>query len=917
MTPQQFIAKWKASTLKERSASQEHFIDLCRLISHPTPAEADPTGDHFTFERGASKTGGGEGWADVWKKGCFAWEYKGKRKDLNAAFAQIQRYAIALENPPLLVVSDMETIVIHTNWTNTVQEIQTIAIEDLEKPEVRQKLVWLFTEPERFRPGTTREMVTAQAAEAFASLAQRLHSQGYASRRVAHFVNKLLFSMFAEDIGILPGHLFTRMLEACTKDPSRFEKLAADLFGSMKSGGFFGVEEIPWFNGGLFDDADALPLDAEGLKLALAAARLDWSDIEPSIFGTLFERGLDPAKRSQLGAHYTDRQSIMRIVQPVVVEPLLTDWQQAKIAMLPLLEKSRNAKTKKAQDDNFRQAAEIYSSFLNRLKTLRVLDPACGSGNFLYLSLIALKGLEHQVTLEAESLGFHPEFLFHAGPWNVMGIEINEYAAELARVTIWIGELQWMIKHGMAYNTKPILQTMDQIENRDALLNTDGTEAQWPPADVIVGNPPFLGGSKMLGELGEEYVTTLRKVYKGRVPGGADLVTYWFEKARGTGVRSGLVATNSIRGGSNREVLKRITETGRIFNAWSDEPWINEGAAVRVSLVCFDSRTGEGGLLLNSQPVSQIYPDLTAASGTGNLDLTQAKPLLENDGIAFKGSEKGGPFDVAGELARKWTSLPTNPNGRTNHDVVRPWANGMDVTRRPSDTWILDFSGLTEEEASLYEAPFEYALTTIKPVRLRNREERTTEKWWLHRRSGEDLRKAISKLSRYIATPRVAKHRLFVWLDAAVLPDSRLYVIASDSDVTFGILHSRIHELWSLATCSWHGVGNDPTYNAASCFETFPFPVNLQPETSQQIAAAAQRLVQLRDNWLNPAGASEAELKKRTLTNLYNQRPTWLDNAHKELDAAVATAYGWPADLPDDEILKRLLQLNLERGSSI
>lgn len=911
MTPQQFIAKWKASTLKERSASQEHFIDLCRLISHPTPAEADPTGDHFTFERGASKTGGGEGWADVWKKGCFAWEYKGKRKDLNAAFAQIQRYAIALENPPLLVVSDMETIVIHTNWTNTVQEIQTIAIEDLEKPEVRQKLVWLFAEPERFRPGTTREMVTAQAAEAFASLAQRLHSQGYASRRVAHFVNKLLFSMFAEDIGILPGHLFTRMLEACTKDPSRFEKLAADLFGSMKSGGFFGVEEIPWFNGGLFDDADALPLDAEGLKLALAAARLDWSDIEPSIFGTLFERGLDPAKRSQLGAHYTDRQSIMRIVQPVVVEPLLTDWQQAKIAMLPLLEKCRNAKTKKAQDDNFRQAAEIYSSFLNRLKTLRVLDPACGSGNFLYLSLIALKGLEHQVTLEAESLGFHPEFLFHAGPWNVMGIEINEYAAELARVTIWIGELQWMIKHGMAYNTKPILQTMDQIENRDALLNTDGTEAQWPPADVIVGNPPFLGGSKMLGELGEEYVTTLRKVYKGRVPGGADLVTYWFEKARGTGVRSGLVATNSIRGGSNREVLKRITETGRIFNAWSDEPWINEGAAVRVSLVCFDSRTGEGGLLLNSQPVSQIYPDLTAPSGTDGLDLTQARPLVENKGVAFEGTKKYGSFDVSGDLARQWHALPLNPNGRPNRDVVRPWANGMDVTRRPSDTWIIDFgTSLSEADASLYEAPFEYIAQHVKP-------KRKDAKWWLHERPRPDMRKALAPLRRYIATPRVAKHRLFVWLDVAVLPDSRLYVIASDSDVTFGILHSSIHERWSLATCSWHGVGNDPTYNAASCFETFPFPVDLPPETSQQIAAAAQRLVQLRDNWLNPAGASEAELKKRTLTNLYNQRPTWLDNAHKELDAAVATAYGWPADLPDDEILKRLLQLNLERGSSI
>ena len=642
MIASQFIKKWKASTLKERSASQEHFLDLCRLIGHPTPAEADPTGEQFTFERGASKTGGGEGWADVWKKGCFAWEYKGKRKDLNAAFAQIQRYAIALENPPLLVVSDMETIIIHTNWTNTVQYIHTIAIEDLEKTDVRQKLVWLFTDPEKFKPGITREMVTARAAESFASLAQRLHGQGYASRRVAHFINKLLFSMFAEDIGILPGQLFTRMLESCVKDASRFEKMAADLFNSMKGGGFFGVDEIPWFNGGLFDDADALPMDAEGIKLALTAARLDWSDIEPSIFGTLFERGLDPAKRSQLGAHYTDRQSIMRIVQPVVIDPLLAEWEQAKTAILPLLEKSRNAKTKKAQDDNFRQAHGIYSSFLNRLKALRVLDPACGSGNFLYLSLISLKDLEHQVTLEAESLGFHPEFLFHAGPWNVMGIEINEYAAELARVTIWIGELQWMIKHGMAYNTKPILQTMNQIENRDALLNEDGTEAVWPQADVIVGNPPFLGDKKMLGELGEVYVITLRSAYKGRVPGGADLVTYWFEKARAAGARTGLVATNSIRGGSNREVLKRITESGRIFNAWSDEPWINDGAAVRVSIVCFSDKNSSE-TTLDGQNVLNIYPDLTPQKSTTSTNLTTAKILTENKNLSFIGTHTAVP----------------------------------------------------------------------------------------------------------------------------------------------------------------------------------------------------------------------------------------------------------------------------------
>jgi len=330
MTPQQFINKWRSSTLKESAAAQEHFIDLCRLVGQQTPAEADPDGSWFTFEKGAAKTGGGEGWADVWRRGCFAWEYKGKRKDLNAAFAQLQRYAIALENPPLLVVSDMDTIIIHTNFTNTVQQIHTIALEEIERPETLNLLRRLFTDPESFRPGVTREAVTAQAAEAFASLAQRLRDQGHDGHRVAHFINKLLFSMFAEDIGLLPSGLFTRILETSAKRPDQFVPMVKGLFSAMQGGGYFGADAIEWFNGGLFDDDDTLPMDEVAARLALKAARLDWSDIEPSIFGTLFERGLDPSKRSQLGAHYTDRQSIMRIIIPVVVEPLVAEWESVR-----------------------------------------------------------------------------------------------------------------------------------------------------------------------------------------------------------------------------------------------------------------------------------------------------------------------------------------------------------------------------------------------------------------------------------------------------------------------------------------------------------------------------------------------------------------------------------------------------------
>ena len=597
------------------------------------------------------------------------------------------------------------------------------------------------------------------------------------------------------------------------------------------------------------------------------------------------------------------------------------------------------------------QGANRLHGFLERLRTFRILDPACGSGNFLYLALRTLKDVEHQVMLEAETLGLQRGFPA-VGPEAVLGIELNPYAAELARLTVWIGEIQWMLGHGYSLNDQPILKPLDTIECRDALLNPDGTEATWPAAAAIVGNPPFLGGSRLLRELGEDATERLRQTYQGRVPGGADLVCYWFEKARaqiaaGQTQRAGLVATNSIRGGANRKVLERIRETGTIFHAWSDEPWINEGAAVRVSLVAFGKASGEK-FRLDGKPVTEIYADLTGRPIEGEpsgVDLTTAKPLTENTGICFRGTTKNGPFDIPGELARQWLKLP-NPHGRTNHDVLRPWANGMDISRRPSDTWIIDFGvDIPESSAALYEKPFEYITENVKPNRGKSRDVNCKRYWWRYERPRAELRDLLKILAHYIATVMVAKHRFFVWIDSAILPDQRLIIIARDDDTTFGILHSRFHELWSLATCSWHGVGNDPVYNGTLCFDTFPFPTGLTPDIpasayvddphAQAIAHAACKLNELRENWLNPPEWVErvpevvpgypdriipkpehaAELKKRTLTNLYNQRPTWLANAHRALDEAVAAAYGWPVDLDDDEVLRRLLALNRERAA--
>ncbi len=940
VTPEEFIKKWSASTLKERSSSQEHFIDLCHLIGESTPAEADPEGTWYTFEKGASKAGGGDGWADVWKKGCFGWEYKGKGKDLKAAFKQLQLYTPALEYPPLLIVSDIDSIVIHTAFTGTVPEVHVITLEDLASPEKRRLLKWAFTDPEQLRPGKTTAEVTEQAARHFAEMAQTLRDRGHEPHKVAHFLNRLLFCFFAEDVELLPKNLFTRLLEHVAKKPEHFQKQVSSLFASMAEGGDFGIEIIEWFNGGLFGgDSEALPLEEKEIKQLVALGHQDWSAIEPSIIGTLFERGLDPSKRAQLGAHYTDPGSIQRLIHPTILEPLQEEWEDTKAAIEKALSKTKSGRSKKA--------VALYQAFLERLRNFRVLDPACGSGNFLYLSLRALKDLEHRVILEAEALGLHREFP-GVGPETVHGIEINPYAAELARVTIWIGDIQWMLEHGFNVARNPILRPLETIEQRDAILNPDDTEPEWPEADVIVGNPPFLGGSKLLRELGEEYVSRLRKLYKGRVSGGADLVTYWYEKARvqietGKAKYAGLVATNSIRGGANRKVLERIVETGEIFEAWADEPWVNEGAAVRVSLVCFGQERHGRPVKLDGKSVVSIHPNLTTGEG---VNIAQAVRVPENANVCFMGASKKGPFDIPGELARQWLNLP-NPHGKPNSEVLRPLWNGLDLTRRPRDVWVIDFGAeMSEDEAALYEAPFAYVVEQVKPVREKNRREAYRKYWWRHAEPRPGMRQALVHLPRYIATPEVAKHRLFVWMHLAVLPDQKLYAIARSDDTTIGILHSRFHGLWALRMGSWHGKGNDPRYTPTTTFETFPFPEGLTPNLAPAdydnpatgaIAEAARKLVELRDNWLNPPEwveripevvtgypdrivpreVHEKDLKKRTLTNLYNERPAWLDNAHKALDEAVAQAYGWDdytPDMEDEEILRRLLGLNLERG---
>lgn len=948
MTPESFIRKWKANSRAERAASQEHFIDLCRLLDEPTPNE-DPDGSTYAFEKGATKATGRDGWADVWRRGCFAWEYKGKHKDLDAAHAQLLLYAGALENPPLLIVSDIERIIIRTNWTGYATQRHEILLEDLARADRRALLKAALSDPEALRPDTTRQALTERAAGDFAAIAKRLRDRGHDPHAVAHFLARLAFCAFADDIALLPKGLFERLLVAGRKSPAEFEALAGTLFQAMaQRGGRVGFDPVPWFNGGLFDNAPALPLEAEDIATIQRAAALDWADIDPSILGTLFERGLDPDKRTQLGAHYTDREKIEALIGPVIRRPLLAEWEQAKAQIAEAV--ARAAKARKgsaAQRKAEGEARAAYTGFLERLRRFRVLDPACGSGNFLYLALLALKDIELQAGIEAEALGLQRELLMGVGPEQVLGLELNPYAAELARVSVWIGHIQWARKNGLTPPENPILRPLDTIECRDAVLAPDGTPATWPAADAIVGNPPFLGDKMMIGSMGEDYVSRLRAAYAGRVPGGADLVCYWFEKAReevaaGRARAAGLVGTNSLRGGANRRVLDAIAKDATIFEAWSDEAWTVDGAAVRVSLVCF-GRDSPLPHRLNGEAVTGIHSDLSA----GSADLTTARRLAENQGAGFLGAMKKAPFDIPGDLARDWMREPINPNGQPNAVVLRPWANGDDFVSRPSGRWIIDFADMSEADAAMFALPFAHVLRSVKPRRIASGSVGERRFWWRLARRAPAMMDATQWRPRFIATPRVAKHRLFVWCDTPMIPDGQLVVIARDDDTAFGILHSRFHEAWSLRLGT--SLEDRPRYTPTTTFETFPFPEGLTPNLPAAsyatdpraiaIAEAARALVEARDRWLNPPElvdrvpevvpgfpdrviprneAAARVLKARTLTNLYNTRGTpegaWLDGLHRRLDAAVAAAYGWPEDITTEDALARLLALNLARA---
>lgn len=809
--------------------------------------------------------------------------------------------------------------------------------------------------------------------------------------------------MFAEDVGLLPKGAFLNLLEKHRDDPATLQQMLRILWADMDRGGFSAALARPvlHFNGKLFkgagEDGYSLRLAPEQIDLLIAAAKCNWREVEPAIFGTLLERALDPTERHALGAHYTPRAYVERLVLPTVIEPLRADWGNAQAAALVLAHEAAALQGKAAEAKLAEARAEV-KKFHHQLCTTRVLDPACGSANFLYVTLEHLKRLEGEVVNQLEALGHTQDQLGFEGETvtlqQLRGIELNERAAALAELVLWIGYLQWHIRtRGNAAVAEPVVHNYGNIECRDAVLAWDAQElayddagqllsrwdrrtfkthpvtgeqvpdetaqvpqwryvgarqAQWPQADFIVGNPPFIGVPDMRGALGDGYVEALRGAWPD-VPESADFVMFWWhhaagEVAAGRTRRMGLITTNSIRQTFNRRVVQAALDKGSYLHmAIPDHPWVDGtgNAAVRIAmtvvapgvgggqlLTVTDERPGEHGEVTVelAERTDLIHADLSAGANVAAAQTLRAMSGVSSPGVKLHGAG----FIITPKKVAEWN----------NPAIVRNYRNGRDLTSKPRGSMVIDAFGLTAEELrTQHPGVYQWLLERVKP----ERDAKGTSKdgagyaklWWLHGKPRQEMRKQLAGLPRYIATVETSKHRTFQFLDAGILPDNMLIAIAVDDAYTLGVLSSQLHIDWALATGSRLGIGNDPRYNKSRCFETFPFPdddTGLTQPLRERIATLAEQIDAHRKRVLAPESGNTG----LTLTGIYNVLAALregraltakektqhaqglvgvLRELHDELDAAVLAAYGLPTTATTDDILANLVQLNTQRAA--
>jgi len=1009
-----FITRWAGSSGNERANYQLFFAEMCEALGVDRPFDKGripndpycfdkdvkifhPSGkvtpgfidfykaEHFLIE---AKQGGTTSKKGTAKRGTNTY-----LREMEKAFVQAIAYTRSLRSkPPFLLTCDIgdhfELWMGFSGDYGGYGARREIGLIELRKADVFDLFVDIFSNPQQRNPEKIAARVTREVAADLAELAKRMEAN-VDPQQVAQFLMRCIFTMFAEDVGLLKEHLFTQALETrWILNPKTFKPEVEALWEAMNEGTSFGFHgKLLRFNGGLFAESQAFALTKAQLEVLLQAAKRDWCNVEPAIFGTLLERALDSRERSKLGAHYTPRSYVERLVKPVVMEPLGDRWIAVQAEVKQLL----NAGESEPTANQRKKATSVLEAFLTELQQVKILDPACGSGNFLYVTLDLLKGLESEVLRRLEDVTGAAQLrldIAQVNPSQFLGIEINPRAAAIADLVIWIGYLQWHFRRfGNIPPIEPVLREYKNIECRDAVLAYDGMEpdvdaagkvrtrwggrimkspvtgedipdptnkvtiyrylnpraAEWQEADYIVSNPPFIGNARMREMLGDGYAETLRKVYKD-VPDTVDFVMYWWHKAaelvRASQVKQfGLITTNSIRQARQKTLIEfhqNQKKPIQIFLAIPDHPWVDKGAAVRISMtgtnlfnpqVSVPVQIGEvisepqaetpedeaEAIKLNYVSAVKIFSNLQSGTDSTDIEELKANSILASRGV------------MLGSLGFQVT---LQEQEKIEPDLLKKYLNGRDILHLSRNNFAIDSFGLTEDILSnKYPKTYQWLLERVKPERETNNDPKLRREWWLYRRANTILRQALAGIKRYIATVETAKHRVFIFLDGQVLPDNLLIAIALDDAYFLGVLSSRVHVTWSLAAGGRLGVGNDPRYNKTRCFDPFPFPDPTDAQ-KQTIRELGERL----DSHRKRVQATHPEITITGMYNLleklrqgeplhdkdkaFNQKAlvSSLKQIHDELDAAVFAAYGWEPTLTDDQILENLVTLNAQRA---
>ena len=1013
-----FIAKWRVSEGAERAAYAQFLTEFCRLIGAeaPFPPTSDAEAVTYRFEYPVAfhddAGTAGTGRIDLYKKSCFVLEakqsrLKGQRKEILLAGdgadepsaaprgrrgaersldvmmlhakRQAEHYARALPAshgwPPFVILCDVgHCFEFYADFSGQGKNYAQfpdrhrfrVYLDDLRDPAIRARIAGIWSDPASLDPARHAAFATRQIALRLAAVSKALERR-YDAEDVALFLMRCLFTMFAEDVGLIPRDSFKRLLRECLEAPKSFKPLVEDLWRAMDRGDYSSAvrAQIKQFNGRMFAEPQVFALGRDGIAELLAAAEHDWSLVEPAIFGALLEQALEPAERARLGAHYTPRAYVERLVVETVIAPLRDDWR----AVLGAAQQARDGGSARA-------ALALVEAFHTRLCKTRVLDPACGTGNFLHVAQDLMKRLEGEVLETAAELGAVEHLGGFAergvGPGQFFGIDANRRAVAIADLMLWIGYLQWHLRTRAYAPREPILRKLAQIAPGDALLTWDdwpvpsveaGREVApanprpppWPEAEFIVGNPPFIGGKDLRGRLGDGYVAALRLAWP-QMNESADLVMYWWDRAAGLLTepgtvlrRFGFVTTNSITQLFQRRTVERHLDTQNpvsLLLAVADHPWTKAGkdaAAVRIAMTVAAAGQHEGRLLevISETGLDSDQPQIGFAERAGriNADLTigadasRAQSLLGNEAMCSPGVKLHGAGFIVSPAEAVGLGLGRRPGLEA---YIRPYRNGRDLAARPRGALVIDLFGLDAGEVrERFPEVYQHIKLTVKEVkdatgrligRDANNRQSYRDLWWFFGEPRRELRPALSGLQRYIATVETAKHRVFQFLDQSILPDNMVIAVALSDAFHLGVLSSRIHQLWALRAGGWLGIGNDPRYSKSRCFDPFPSPDTTETQ-KQAIREPAEALDALRKQVL----AAHPGL---TLTGLYNVHEKIraglpltpgdedvrgrglvliLGEHHDAIDAAVAAAYGWPADAGAEEVLSRLIALNRER----